>query len=103
MHPQHYNYTAMIIVSAIDPHRRMQEKARLAKAMPPRKITTCQDEMFHPEPCLVALAPVSNFILLERYAPTRTAAAWQAAMAEALKDLPVQVGAGVCPTRTTRH
>ena len=68
-----------------------QEKARLAKAMPSRKITTCQDETFHPEPCLVALEPVSNFILLEQYAPTRTAAAWQAAMAEALKDLPVQV------------
>jgi len=39
----------------------------------------------------VALEPVSNFILLEQYASTRTAAAWQAAMAEALKDLPVQV------------
>ncbi len=43
-----------------------QEKARLAKAMPARKITTCQDETFHPEPCLVALEPVSNFILLEQ-------------------------------------
>jgi hypothetical protein len=68
-----------------------QEKARLAKAMPSRKITTCQDETFHPEPCLVALEPVSNFILLEQYASTRTAAAWQAAMTEALKELPVQV------------
>jgi hypothetical protein len=68
-----------------------QEKTRLAKAMPSRKITTCQDETFHPEPCLVALEPVSNFILLEQYAPTRTAAAWQAAMVEALKELPVEV------------
>lgn len=68
-----------------------QEKTRLAKAMPARKITTCQDETFHPEPCLVALEPVSNFILLEQYASTRTAAAWQAAMAEALKELPVEV------------
>lgn len=68
-----------------------QEKARLANAMPSRKITTGQDETFHPEPCLVALEPVSNFILLEQYAPTRTAAEWQAAMADALKELPVQV------------
>ncbi len=43
-----------------------QEKTRLAKEMPARKITTCQDETFHPEPCLVAFEPVSNFILLEQ-------------------------------------
>jgi hypothetical protein len=43
-----------------------QEKTRLAKEMPARKITTCQDETFHPEPCWVALEPVSNFILLEQ-------------------------------------
>jgi hypothetical protein len=43
-----------------------QEKARLAKEMPAQKITTCQDETFHPEPCWVALEPVSNFILLEQ-------------------------------------
>jgi len=72
-------------------HFGQQEKARLAKTMPSRKITTCQDETFHPEPCLVALEPVSNFILLEQYASTRTAAVWQAAMTEALKELPVQV------------
>jgi hypothetical protein len=43
-----------------------QEKARLAKAMPSPKITPCQDATFHPEPCWVALEPVSNFILLEQ-------------------------------------
>lgn len=68
-----------------------QETARLAQGMPPQKISICQDETFHPEPCLVAIEPVSNFILLEQYAPHRTAADWQAAMAEALADLPVQV------------
>jgi len=68
-----------------------QEKTRLAKAMPSRTSTTCQDETFHPEPCLGALEPVSNVILLEQDAPTRTAAAWHAAMAEALKELPVEV------------
>ena len=68
-----------------------QEKERLGAGMPARKITACQDETFHPEPCLVAIEPVSNFILLERYAPHRTAAEWDAAMAEALQGLPVQV------------
>ncbi len=68
-----------------------REKERLGAGMPARKITTCQDETFHPEPCLVAIEPVSNFILLERYAPHRTAAEWDAAMAEALQGLPVQV------------
>jgi hypothetical protein len=59
--------------------------------MPARQITTCQDETFHPEPCWVALEPVSNLILLEQYASTRTATAWQAARADALQELPVQV------------
>jgi hypothetical protein len=79
------------VIETATVHFGQQEKARLAKEMPSQQITTCQDETFHPEPCLVALEPVSNFILLEQYAPTRTAAAWQAAMAEALKELPVQV------------
>ena len=68
-----------------------QETARLAQGMCPQKISICQDETFHPEPCLVAIEPVSNFILLERYTPHRTAADWQAAMVEALADLPVEV------------
>lgn len=68
-----------------------QERARLAEAMPARPITACQDETFHPDPCLVAIEPVSNFILLERYAPHRTAAAWDTAMAQAVAGLPVEV------------
>ncbi len=79
------------VIETATVHFGQQEKARLAKAMPSQKITTCQDETFHPEPCWVALEPVSNFILLEQDAPTRMAAAWQGAMAEALKELPVQV------------
>ena len=59
--------------------------------MPTRRITACQDETFHPEPCLVAIEPVSNFILLERYAPKRTADEWDAAMEQALEGLPVVV------------
>ena len=68
-----------------------QERARLAQTMPRRKITTCQDETFHPAPCLVAIEPVSNFILLERYAPNRTAGEWGAAMTQALEGLAVEV------------
>jgi len=43
-----------------------EERPRLAEGMAPQKITVCQDETFHPETCLVAIAPVSNFILLEQ-------------------------------------
>jgi hypothetical protein len=40
---------------------------------------------------LVAIEPVSNFILLEQYAPNRTAAEWDAAMEQALAGLPVDL------------
>jgi len=30
------------------------------------EVTVCEDETYHPEICLVALEPVSNFILLEQ-------------------------------------
>ena len=43
-----------------------EEGPRLAEGMPPQKMTVCQDETFHPETCLVAIEPVSNFILLEQ-------------------------------------
>ena len=65
---------------------------RLAAAMSPRKkITVCQDETFHPEVCLVGIEPVSDFILLEEYAEQRDAKTWNARMAKALVDLPVEV------------
>lgn len=44
-----------------------EERKRLSKEMPLKEITTCQDETFHPEPCFVAIEPVSNFILVEEY------------------------------------
>jgi hypothetical protein len=67
------------------------QRAALAAGMRPRSIVVAQDETFHPEVCLVAIEPASNFILLERYAPNREADTWTAAMAEALADLPVEV------------
>lgn len=68
-----------------------QEKARLGQRMGARQITTAHDETFHPQPCLVAMEPVSNFILLERYAPSHTADQWQQALEQALEGLPVEV------------
>jgi len=48
-----------------------EEDQRLAAQMPPREITLCEDETFHPQICLVAIEPVSDFILLEQYQPQR--------------------------------
>lgn len=68
-----------------------QERFRLSRTMDPRPISVCQDETFHPQICLVAIEPVSNFILLEEYAERRDAATWNAGMARALDGLPVTV------------
>ncbi len=68
-----------------------QEQARLAKQMPSKQITVCEDETFHPQVCLVAIEPVSNFILLEAYANDRTADTWNEQMAIALNGLPVEI------------
>ncbi|MBU0495129.1 MAG: hypothetical protein KKB13_25070 [Chloroflexi bacterium] len=67
------------------------EQTRLAKDMPPQQITVCEDETFHPAVCLVAIEPVSNFILLEQYADNRKAATWTQAMAAATAELPVEI------------
>jgi hypothetical protein len=67
------------------------ERARLGKLMAPKQITVCQDETFHQDPCLVAIEPVSNFLLAEAYVKQRDAKTWTATMTEALKDLPVRV------------
>ncbi len=67
------------------------EGKKLALKMPKKKITLCEDEPFHPEICLVAMEPVSNFILLEAYSERRDGDSWSAAIKEALTDLPVDV------------
>jgi hypothetical protein len=68
-----------------------EQRARLAPQMPSKRISVCEDETFHPETCLIAIEPVSNFILLEKYADGRDAATWTAALGEQLAGLPVQV------------
>jgi hypothetical protein len=70
-------------------------RATLAVDMPPREVTICEDETFHPEICLVAIEPVSGFIPLEQYAADRTAATWTQALEAALEGLAVKVIQGV--------
>lgn len=68
-----------------------EEKMRLAQRMPEREITLCEDETFHPQICLVAIEPVSNFLILEEYAAKRDAPTWNLAVTEALRPLSVTV------------
>jgi hypothetical protein len=68
-----------------------EEQARLAKEMSHRDITLCEDETFHPQICLVAIEPVSNYLILEEYATKRDAATWNTVISEALKPLTVTV------------
>jgi len=68
-----------------------KEQLRLAQTMAPKKITVCEDETFHPEICLVAIEPVSDFILVEKYARHRDAETWNQALEQALERLPVEV------------
>lgn len=81
------------------------QRSVLATGMPARAVTVCEDETFHPDVCLVAIEPVSNFILLEQYAPDRTAATWTQALATAVDGLPVTVIQGTIDEATAlrRH
>ena len=67
------------------------EQSRLSKKMPFKLITLCEDETFIPQPCLVGMEPVSNFILVEEYASDRSGETWNRAVDNALSDLPVKV------------
>jgi len=67
-----------------------QERSRLASGMARKKITICEDETFHPETCLVAIEPVSGFILVEKYAAGRDAETWNEAVCEATCGLAVE-------------
>lgn len=68
-----------------------EERTRLGEQMTPKKIAVCEDENFHQETCLVAIEPVSNFLLAEKYVEQRDAKTWSATMTEALRGLPVSV------------
>jgi hypothetical protein len=67
------------------------QRAALAQGMAPREVTVCEDETFQPAICLVALEPVSNFIVLEQYAHDRSAETWTQALAAACEGLAITV------------
>src|SRR4026209_907421 len=64
-----------------------EETARLAQGMPPQEITVTQDETLTGGLCLVAMEPVSNYILLEQVAEARDHVTWHACMEDALTPL----------------
>jgi cell division protein FtsL len=68
-----------------------EESARLAEQMSPREITVCEDETFHPQICLVAIEPLSDFILLEQYASNREAETWSEQLDAATAGFPIKI------------
>jgi PAS domain-containing protein len=69
-----------------------QERQRLAAGMASKDIVLCPDENFHgPHVCLVAIEPVSNFILVEAYREQRDSMTWAKAIREGIAGLPVHV------------
>ena len=63
-----------------------KEEAQLSEKMAARKICVAEDETYHERPCLVAIEPVANYILLEKYAEDRQAETWNKAISEAVKE-----------------
>jgi hypothetical protein len=80
-----------------------EQRAALARGMPHRDLTVCEDETFHPQMGLVALEPVSGFLLLEQYAADRKAATWTQALQAALVGLNVAVIQGTSDEATALH
>ena len=78
------------VEEAIEAYKR-EETSRLAQEMPPKEITATQDETFTGGLCLVAIEPVSNYILLEHTAEARDHDTWQALMGPALAGLNCRV------------
>jgi hypothetical protein len=69
-----------------------EEGQRLADLMTARCIALVPDEHFHAGcPCLIAMEPVSGFILVETYAHNRDSSTWAGVITQATKDLPVTV------------
>lgn len=72
-----------------------QQQQQLSQGMAPRTVAVCMDETFHPAICLVAMEPLSGYVLGERYAEDRSGASWSAALEEALAGLPLKLAVGV--------
>ncbi len=82
-----------------------EQRAVLGQNRAHRQITVCEDETFPPQIGLVALEPVSGFVLLEQYAANRQAATWTQALRAALVGLKVTVIPGTSDEATAlcRH
>ncbi len=65
-------YAVTVQVQEAVAKQAQKQRVLLAVGMPPRELAVCEDEAFHPDVCLVTIEPVSNFILVEQYAPDRT-------------------------------
>ena len=68
-----------------------EQERKLGSNMRNKKITACLDETFPSGVCLVAIEPISNFILLETLAKDRTCETWKNAMDNRLEQLPVEI------------
>jgi hypothetical protein len=69
-----------------------QERQRLMPGMAAKDIVLCPDENFHgPHICLVAIEPVSNFIVVETYRDQRDSVTWVQAIRAGVDGLPVHV------------
>jgi hypothetical protein len=68
-----------------------EQRAALAASMPARTITVAEDETWVGPMSLVAIEPVSNFILLEQFAMDRSAGTWSTALEAAMVGLNVTV------------
>ena len=78
------------VEEAIVAYRR-EETMRLARDMVPQDITATQDATFTGGLCLVAIEPVSNYILLEEPAEARDHDTWNVRMEHALAPLKCQI------------
>jgi len=68
------------------------EQPALAEQMEFKTVTLTVDEHFHAvKPCLVAMEPVSGFLVVEYYRDNRTADTWTAAINEGTAGMHIQV------------
>jgi hypothetical protein len=80
------------VLQELLPRYDQEQRQALTANMTAKDITLCEDENFHgDQPCLVAIEPLSNFLVLEAYRPRRDADTWNEAVATALTGLPVRV------------
>jgi len=72
-----------------------EQRASLATTMPHRSVSIAEDETWKDGMRLVAIEPVSNFILVEQASDQRSAAAWSQALERGLAGFKVSVVQGV--------